>query len=48
VESQVEGDTFFPRFDRNRWDETVLETHGRDERHAHSMRIVRLDRKRAP
>jgi dihydrofolate reductase len=48
VESRVEGDTFFPRFDRNEWVETALETHGRDERHAHSMRIVRLDRKRAP
>ena len=47
VESDIEGDTYFPRFDRRDWVETVLETHGRDERHAHSMRIVRLDRKRA-
>jgi dihydrofolate reductase len=47
VESDIEGDTYFPRFDRREWDETVLERHGVDPRHAHSMRIVRLDRKRA-
>ena len=47
VESQITGDTYFPRFDRRDWLETVLETHGRDDRHAHSTRIVRLDRRRA-
>lgn len=47
VESEIEGDTYFPLFDRRDWVETVLEVHARDERHAHSMRIVRLDRKRA-
>lgn len=46
VDAEIEGDTFFPRFDRSRWTETELERHGRDERHAHAMRIVRLDRKR--
>ena len=46
VESAIEGDTYFPRFDRGAWTETELEHHARDERHAHSMRIVRLDRKR--
>ena len=45
VEAQIAGDTYFPRFDRRDWTETVLERHARDERHAHSMRIVRLDRK---
>jgi dihydrofolate reductase len=48
VESDVEGDTRFPSFDRAAWQETELERHGRDERHAHSMRIVRLDRGRSP
>lgn len=47
VESEITGDTYFPRFERRDWIETVLETHARDERHAHSMRIVRLDRRRA-
>lgn len=46
VEADIEGDTWFPRFDRKDWEETVLERHERDERHAHAMRIVRLDRKR--
>ncbi len=46
VESEIEGDTYFPAFDRSRWSETELERHARDERHAHSMRIVRLDRAR--
>ena len=46
VESDIEGDTYFPRFDRREWEETVLERHGVDGHHAHSMRIVRLDRKR--
>lgn len=46
VEADIEGDTWFPRFDRGQWTETELERHGRDERHAHAMRIVRLDRKR--
>ena len=47
VESHIDGDTYFPRFDRSQWSETELERHGVDERHAHSMRIVRLDRKTA-
>lgn len=47
VESEIEGDTHFPAFERSEWKETELERHGRDERHAHSMRIVRLDRKPA-
>ena len=46
VESDIEGDTLFPRFDRQGWVETELERHPRDARHAHSMRIVRLDRKK--
>ena len=45
VQSEIVGDTLFPAFDRSAWRETELERHGRDERHAHPMRIVRLDRK---
>jgi dihydrofolate reductase len=47
VESEIEGDTYFPPFDRSAWNETQLERQGRDERHAHAIRIVRLDRKPA-
>ena len=35
VESDIEGDTYFPRFDRSQWAEKELERHGIDERHAH-------------
>ena len=46
VEAQIEGDTWFPRFDRSQWAETELATQGLDERHALTTRTVRLDRKR--
>ena len=46
VEAEVEGDTYFPPFDRGEWVETEVARHGVDERHAYPMRILRLDRKR--
>jgi dihydrofolate reductase len=46
VEADVEGDTYFPEFDRSAWRETEISRHPADERHAYPMRIVRLDRKR--
>lgn len=46
VDAEVEGDTFFPEFDRSQWIETELERHGIDERHALPFRIVQLDRRR--
>jgi dihydrofolate reductase len=45
VEAQVEGDVFFPPFDRSQWSETVLEAHGVDERHAYPFRILKLERR---
>ena len=45
VEADVEGDTYFPDFDRGEWTETQIERHGVDERHAYPLRILRLDRK---
>ena len=45
VDAEVEGDVFFPSFDRNLFDETELERHSADERHAYPFRILRLDRK---
>ena len=45
VDADVEGDVFFPSFDRSRFRETELERHPADERHAYPFRILRLDRK---
>jgi dihydrofolate reductase len=45
VDADVEGDVFFPSFDRSRFRETELERHPADERHAFPFRILRLDRK---
>jgi len=47
VEADVEGDTFFPEFDRSEWRETEVARHGTDERHAYPIRILELERKRA-
>ena len=44
VDAEVEGDTRFPPFDRSRFRETELGAHARDERHAHSVRFVILER----
>lgn len=48
VEAEVEGDTYFPEFDRSQWRETQIACHGVDERHAYPLRIVQLDRKSGP
>lgn len=45
VDAEVEGDVFFPPFDRSQWREVELERHARDERHAYPFRILRLERK---
>ena len=46
VEAAVEGDTFFPEFDRSQWSEREIARHPADERHDHPFRIVVLDRRR--
>lgn len=46
VEAEVEGDTFFPDFDRSAWRETEVLRHASDERHRYPFRILVLDRKR--
>jgi dihydrofolate reductase len=46
VEAEVEGDTFFPPFDRGEWTEREVERHPADARHEYPFRIVVLDRKR--
>jgi dihydrofolate reductase len=45
VEADVEGDTYFPRFDRSAWKETEVGRHAADARHAYPFRIVRLERR---
>jgi dihydrofolate reductase len=47
VEADVEGDTWFPPFDRGEWNEREISRHAPDERHAYPMRILELTRKRA-
>jgi dihydrofolate reductase len=46
VLAEVEGDTWFPEFDRSEWKETVVSEHAADEKHRYPFRIVVLDRER--
>jgi dihydrofolate reductase len=45
VEADVEGDTWFPDFDRSQWNQVEIERHPADERHAYPFRILRLERR---
>ena len=45
VDAVVEGDTFFPPFDRARWVEHEVARHPADARHAHAFRILLLERR---
>lgn len=47
IEAKVDGDTFFPPFDRGDWVEREVERHPADERHAYPFRIVLLTRRAA-
>jgi dihydrofolate reductase len=46
VEADVEGDTWFPEFDRSDWVEHEVTRHPADARHAYPFRILRLERRR--
>ena len=46
VEAVVEGDTYFPEFDRSQWREKEIARHDADARHAYPIRILELERKR--
>jgi dihydrofolate reductase len=46
VEAEVEGDTYFPEFDRSEWREREIERHPADARHAYAFRILLLERRR--
>jgi dihydrofolate reductase len=45
IEADVEGDTWFPEFDRSRWHEREIARHPADEKHAYPFRIVQLERR---
>jgi dihydrofolate reductase len=45
VHATLEGDTWFPDFDRTQWIERVRERHEADERHAYVYSFVTLDRR---
>src|SRR5690242_5082952 len=44
VEAEVDGDTWFPPFDRSQWVEREVARHPADERHAYPFRILELTR----
>jgi dihydrofolate reductase len=46
VDAEVEGDTWFPEFDRSQWVEHEVLRHAADERHPYAFRILRLERRR--
>ena len=47
VEADVEGDTYFPPFDRRDWNVKEVARHPADERNAYPTRILELERRPA-
>lgn len=45
VDAVLDADTFYPKFDPNDWEATVIAEHQRDEQHAYAFKIVQYDRK---
>ena len=46
IAAEPEGDTWFPAFDRSQWQETVMGEHAPDEKNAHALRFLKLERQR--
>lgn len=44
VHTEIEGDTFFPEFDRNEWKELSREDHSSDEKNEFDYSFVLLER----
>jgi dihydrofolate reductase len=44
VHAEIEGDTFFPEFDRNEWQETSREAFNADEKNDYDYSFVVLDK----
>ena len=40
IDAEIEGDTFFPEFDKQQWKETSRKHHDKDERHAYPFDFV--------
>lgn len=45
IDATIEGDTFFPEFEKMSWKETSRVHHEADDRHAHAFDFVVYDRK---
>jgi len=48
VHADIPGDTYFPAFDPAQWDDVELHTQPADERHAHPITFVTLERRNSP
>ena len=48
VDDVIEGDTLFPPIDPSSWITTELERREADDRNAHALRFLRLDRRGTP
>nr|AIA16322.1 Dihydrofolate reductase [uncultured bacterium] len=44
IDAEVEGDTFFPAFNKNEWKETSRTHHAADEKHKYAFDFVIYDR----
>jgi dihydrofolate reductase len=45
VDADIEGDTWFPQFDRTAWSEREIARHPADDKHAYPFRILQLERR---
>lgn len=45
IKATIEGDTFFPEFDKKNWKETMRQSHAADERHVYAFDFVIYERK---
>jgi dihydrofolate reductase len=46
VDAEVEGDTWFPDFDRSQWQEREIDRYPADDRNPYPFRILLLERRR--
>lgn len=46
IDAEIPGDTLFPPLDPQHWIEEEMARHAPDERNAHALRFVRLERRR--
>ncbi|MEM7217997.1 MAG: dihydrofolate reductase [Pseudomonadota bacterium] len=44
IDAEIEGDTYFPEFDRTAWRLVVSDPHPIDDRHAHAFSMNRYER----